>query len=362
MKRIREGIYQLVVPFPEFARQEAYRQREELEAHPRVTRGLPYALPYFIVSRGETMLVDCGWNTDDGYAALREQLQEIGSDVSDIRDLVVTHAHPDHCGLAGRLKAESGCAVWMHEREVGFLGSRYFSPERLLEEMDRWFQRYGVPPEDRPEIERGSMPMRHFVARLNPDRLVKGGEQLKVGDFVFEIIWTPGHSPGHICLYEPNHRLLLTGDHVLPAITPNVSLHPQQERNPLAEYIESLERVGHLEVERMLPAHEWDIDWFQRRIQEIRDHHQARLEEMLAAVGSDGVATAVEVARQVEWATGRYDTFPAFMKRAAIGETLAHLHYLVEQGRLKEVEEDGRILFQAAWRMPLPSCGDTPSG
>ena len=348
MKRIQEGIFQIVTPFPAYARHEAYEQREELEAHPRVTRGLPYVLPYFIASKGETMLVDCGWNTDDGYAAIREQLGEIGSDISEIRDLVITHAHPDHCGLAGRLKAETGCTVWMHEREVGFLGSRHNSPENLQEEMDRWFTRHGVPAGDRPEIERGPMPMPHFVAPVEPDRPVKGGERLSVGDFVFEVIWTPGHSPGHVCLYEPNHRLLLSGDHVLPVITPNVSLHPQQRNNPLGEYISSLERVAQLKVDRMLPAHEWDIDWFQRRIRELKDHHQTRLEAMLAVVGWDGVLTAAEVARRVQWTTGGYDSFSAWTKRAAIGETLAHLQYLVEQGRLVEVEEEGLVRFRAA--------------
>ena len=159
MKRIQEGLWQIVTPFPELARHEAYKQREELEAHPRTTRGLPYVLPYFIASRGETMLVDCGWNTDDGYAAIREQLQNLGSDSSAIRDLVITHAHPDHCGLAGRLKAESGCSVWMHEREVGFLGRRNFSPEKLMEEMERWSQRHGAPAGDRPKIASESMPM-----------------------------------------------------------------------------------------------------------------------------------------------------------------------------------------------------------
>lgn len=348
MKRIQEGIWQIVAPFPDFTRHEAYKQREELEAHPRTTRGLPYVLPYFIVSKGETMLVDCGWNTDDGYAAIKEQLQEIGSDSSEIGDLVITHAHPDHCGLAGRLKAEAGCTVWMHELEVGILGRRDFSPEKLLEEMDRWSKRHGAPPGDRPEIDSGSMPMRHFMAPVEADRPVKGGERLNVGDFVFEVIWTPGHSPGHICLYEPNHRLLLSGDHVLPSITPNVSLQPHQQTSPLAEYIESLERIADLKVDRMLPAHEWDIDWFQRRIQELRDHHSKRLEAMLADVGSEGAVTATEIAQRVRWTTGSYENLSPWMQRAAIGETLAHLQYLVEQGRLVEIEEDGLVSFRAA--------------
>ncbi len=349
MKKVHEGIYQLVTPFPEYRRHEAYRLRQELEHNPHATQGLPYVLPYFIVSRGDNLLVDCGWNTDDAYQALSEQMAELGSHPSEVRNLALTHSHPDHCGLAGRLKADSGCTVWMHEKEVQFIRSRYVEPDELLRRMHEWVAKHGVPVEEQPWMERASMPVRHFVAPIeSPDVAVKGGEHISVGDFVFEVIWTPGHSPGHICLYEPNHRLLLTGDHVLPVITPNVSLHPQQTDNPLADYLASLEKVARLKVERILPAHEWDITWFQRRLEELRAHHEERLEEMLKAVGTEAPVTAADVARRIRWNTGPYDELPFWMKRAALGETLAHLHYLVQQGRLRQFEADGRVYFQAA--------------
>lgn len=348
VKRVREGVYQIVSPFPEYHRREAYAQRLELEAHPRVTRGLPYVLPYFVCSRGDTLLVDCGWNTQDAYAALEEQLAEVGCGIGDIQTLVLTHAHPDHCGLAGRLKAEAGCSVWLHELEIPFLRTRYQEPEVVLDALESWFARHGVPPGDRTDLERGSMALRFLVAELHPDRPVRGGETLQVGDFLFEVIWTPGHSPGHICLYEPNHRLLLSGDHVLPTITPNVSLHPQQRQNPLSDFLESLDRVAGLEIRRMLPAHEWDIEDFQGRIRALRDHHRARLEDMLAAVGHHESVTALEVAQRVQWTTGSYESFPPWMKRAAIGEALSHLVYLAGQGRLVQREEDGLVRFQRA--------------
>lgn len=348
MKRIREGIYQIVSPFPEFSREEAYRLRHELEQHPRVTRGLPYVLPYFIASRGDTILVDCGWNTQDAHAALTEQMREFGAGLSDIDTLVLTHAHPDHCGLAGRLKEETGCSIWIHELEAAVIFSRYVKPEELLDRMDAWYARHGVPADDRPEIERGSMPFRFFVAPFEPDFKAQGGELLKAGDFAFELIWTPGHSPGHLCLYEPNHELLISGDHILPSITPNVSLHPQQRDNPLKDFLESIEKVAKLKVKRTLPAHEWDFSDFQKRIEELRVHHLTRLDDMLGAVGTDSAVTATEVAQRVQWATGPYESFPAWMKRAAIGEALSHLVYLVHQGRLVMHEEEGLVQFQAA--------------
>jgi glyoxylase-like metal-dependent hydrolase (beta-lactamase superfamily II) len=347
VKRVQEGIYQLISPFPEFEREEAYRLRIDMEEHPRVTKGLPYVMPYAITSRGETLLVDCGWATDDSHAALSEQLNDLGLGIDDITNLVLTHAHPDHCGLAGRLKEEADCAVFMHELEIDFLRTRYTEPEGLLERMGEWLKEHGVEQEDVEDLERGSMPVRFFVQTVMPDNPVEGGETINVGDFVFEVVWTPGHAPGHICLYEPNHRLFLSGDHVLPMISPNVSLHPQQRENPLQDYIDSLEKVKHLKVDRVLPAHEWDIDWFKKRVDELLVHHESRLDEMVEAVGIESESTASDVARRIRWNTGGFDSFSAWMKRAAIGETLAHLRFLAGQGRLKEYQRDGVTYFAA---------------
>lgn len=228
MKRIAGGIFQLVTPFPEFSHAEALALRADLEAHPRVTKELPYVLPYLIVGRGEAALGDCGWNTDAAHAALAAEVRAAGGALAVVGTLALTHTHPDHCGMAGRLQAETGCTVWLHEREAAVLGSRHAAPDALVVEVERWLGRHGVPAVDAARIARASLPVRGYVAPLTPDRTLRGGEALMVGAFVFEVLWTPGHAPGHVCLYERNHRVLLAGDHVLPTITPNVSLHCAQ--------------------------------------------------------------------------------------------------------------------------------------
>ncbi|MGH2633874.1 MAG: MBL fold metallo-hydrolase, partial [Tepidiformaceae bacterium] len=102
--QIIEGIYQLLTPFPQFSIEDAKALRRTLEEHPRVTKGLPYVLPYLLKSGGDTVLLDCGWNTDSAYQALEEGMKEHGSHPTEIGKLVVTHVHPDHYGMAGRLK------------------------------------------------------------------------------------------------------------------------------------------------------------------------------------------------------------------------------------------------------------------
>jgi len=337
--QVLEGIYQLVTPFPQFTYPQAKELRQDLAGKPRWIKTLPYVLPYLIRSRSETALVDNGWNTDAAYEGLVAGMAEHDATPEQIGSLFITHVHPDHFGLTGKLVDGSGAQVYMHEREAQVITSRYLEPEPLVEQMQGWMARHGVPQLTAPEMARGSMGMLDKVSARLPDVSLKGGEQLRVGDFEFTVVWTPGHAPGHICLYEPNRKVLLSGDHILPTITPNVSRHAQSAGNPLSDYMKSLEAVEKLDVELLLPAHEFETRDLKGRIAEIRAHHEERLTEMEHCVG-DG-ATAWEVAGCVRWATGMLVDFEPFMQRAAVGETIAHLEYLHELGRLRMHDEGG---------------------
>jgi glyoxylase-like metal-dependent hydrolase (beta-lactamase superfamily II) len=341
--QVSEGIYQLLTPFPEFSFEDAKALRRQLEEHPRVTKGLPYVLPYMLKRGGDTVLVDCGWNTDNAYKALEAGMQEHGSHPTEVQKLVITHVHPDHYGMAGRIKQLASCDVILHEKDAEVITDRYLAPKKLTDDMSGFMSMNGVPELNAPTMSRGSMSMIDKVAAVPADTEVKGGETFKVGDMDFEIIWTPGHSPGHICLYEPNRKILLTGDHVLPTITPNVSIHTQTNGSPLGDYMRSLEKLVDLDVELVLPAHEFEIRDLKKRLREIEDHHQIRLAEMVRCVDSGG-STAWEVAGRVEWATGKLADFEPFMQRSAVGETLAHLEYLFETGRLSKVMR-GKTLY-----------------
>ena len=345
--RILDGIYQLLTPFPQFSIEDAKAMRVQLQEHPRVTKGLPYVLPYLIKDGDDTVLVDCGWNTDSAYQALEEGMKEHGSHPNEVRKLVITHVHPDHYGMAGRLKRISDCEVVIHEKDAEVITSRYLAPKTLTEEMSRYMVMHGVPQSDSPQMSMGSMGMIDKVAAVPPDTEVKGGETFKAGQFDFEIVWTPGHSPGHICLYEPNHKVLLTGDHILPTITPNVSMHSQIHGSPLGDYMRSLKKLEDLDVKWVLPAHEFEIHDLKKRVIEIERHHQERLDEMTRCIDRGG-STAWEVAGRVVWATGKLADFDPWMQRAAVGETLAHLEYLFEQGRLAKVMRDGAMYWLPA--------------
>jgi glyoxylase-like metal-dependent hydrolase (beta-lactamase superfamily II) len=304
-------------------------------------------LPYLIEGRDGWTLVDSGWNVPEAFDSLEQQLNDAGVGFAKLKTLLVTHIHPDHYGLAGQVKERSGATVIIHQRERDLIRSRYRNPEQLLATMGDWLIMHGVPRDGMQDLQTSAMPVRAYVDPVDPDEVVWGGERLDIGRFEFEVWWTPGHSPGHICFLERGKKFILTGDHVLPTITPNISLHPQQQGNPLGDYIASLRRLEALDVEMVLPAHEYMFRDLDKRLHEIEDHHKERLDEMLACIG-DAPKTAYEVARCVKWVTGSFDSFSSWMQRAAIGETLSHLDYLVIEGRLQKRLEEGVQYYEVA--------------
>ena len=322
---ILSGLYQLRVPIPD--------------------NPLGWVLPYLIRSNDGYTLIDSGWNTPEAFAALEQELRHVGVAFEDIKRLIVTHVHPDHYGLAGRVKEVSGCRVITHQRERDFIRSRYRNPEQLLERMRAWLIEHGVPIDEVQDLQSAAMPVRPWVVPVEPDAVLWGGETLDFGLYKFEVLWTPGHSPGHVCFYDRTQRIILTGDHVLPTITPNVGLHPQQTGNPLGDYLASLQRLEPLEVDDVFPAHEHAFHDLRDRVRQIALHHDVRLDEMLAIIGSDR-KTAYDVASGVVWTIGTFDSFSHWMRRAAISETLAHLEYAVYEGRLAMHREGGIVRYE----------------
>ena len=134
------------------------------------------------------------------------------------------------------------------------------------------------------------------------------GETLKLGAFELRVIRTPGHSPGHACFYMERELLLLSGDHVLPTISPNVGLWPGSDADPLGDYIRSFKLLRGLPVKHVYPAHEYDFADLEARLDELEVHHEERLGEVIAAMTA-GATTCYEIARGVKWSIGHFDKF-----------------------------------------------------
>ena len=300
------------------------------------------------VIRGEKglLLVDAGWDTEASFAALEKGLAEINAKVKDISQIIVTHVHPDHYGMAGHVKKASGASLAMHHLEKEFIEPRYVNMEPLLNAIDNLLLANGVPPEMIKKLSNATVGLEQYVMPTQPDILLHDDETVTTGLFNFKVIWSPGHSSGHICLYEPEKKIFLSGDHILPSITPNVSIHPQAIENPLGRYFDSLNELKKLEVERVLPGHENVFTNFKERIEDILHHHEERNNEILAALG-DIPGTSFQAAQKIRWGYKKsYASLPDFHKRMAVLETLAHLEMMANNGRVDRLPGQDIMLFR----------------
>jgi glyoxylase-like metal-dependent hydrolase (beta-lactamase superfamily II) len=310
--------------------------------------GLDFVNVYVIKGTNGYLLVDSGWNTDASFAALKNGMAEIGADIKDISQILVTHVHPDHYGMAGRVKKISGASLAMHHIETGFIDSRYVSMETLINQIDQLLLANGVPSKMIASLSQATVGLQQYVVVTYPDINLHNDEVINTGIFSFKVIWTPGHSSGHICLYEPEKKIMLCGDHVLPTITPNVSVHPQAIENPLGRYFDSLNELKHLDVDLALPGHEKPFTGFGKRIDKILQHHRQRNGEILAALGNKS-GTSFQVAQEVSWGfKGTWQSLPDFHKRMAILETLAHLEMIASKGEVDRLPGDDIMLFRLA--------------
>jgi glyoxylase-like metal-dependent hydrolase (beta-lactamase superfamily II) len=179
-----------------------------------------------------------------------------------------------------------------------------------------------------------------------PDlKILEDGEKIEYGDFSFTCIATPGHTMGHTCLYETDKKILISGDHILIDITPNIQCW-SDERNPLKDYLLSLRKVYDLDVELVLPGHRRIFLDHRRRIRELEAHHRHRLEEVLGILKNADL-TAYDTAARMSWdiKADCWDAFPIAQKWFATGEALSHLLYLEKEGMLRRETVDGKVRF-----------------
>jgi glyoxylase-like metal-dependent hydrolase (beta-lactamase superfamily II) len=317
VEQVRPGLWSIPVPIP--------------------NNPLRYVLVYAFELDHGVALVDAGWNTDDSWEALQSGLTTMGGSISDVRGVVVTHIHPDHYGLAGRVREASGAWVGLHPADANLLETRYVDTDQLVQRMLELLALSGVPEDKRPDLAHASMEIRALVSMAKPDLLLEDEQQLELPGWDLRAVWTPGHSPGHICLFSDRHRLLLSGDHVLPRISPNISFHSQQFANPLGDYLDALAKVRALQPEEVLPAHEWRFADLDGRLDELERHHAERLDALEALVRERPGVSAWDLTLALPWSRP-WDEIPEYMQRAANGETLAHLVLLERRGRVRRGE------------------------
>jgi glyoxylase-like metal-dependent hydrolase (beta-lactamase superfamily II) len=331
VERVRPGVWSIPVPLP--------------------NNSLRYVFVYVFETDAGPYCVDAGWNTDDAYAALDAGLAELGCRMRDVQGVLVTHIHPDHYGLAGRIRESSGAWISLHRADAALVHDRYEEPSGLLDRVGTMLRRVGAPLDELRSLQTAAMPVLPLVGAVQPDVILEDGDRPEVPGWDLTSIWTPGHSPGHLCFWEPRHRLMLSGDHVLPRITPNIPFHPQAGDDPLGDYLRSLDKLEPYDAEEVLPAHEHRFVGLQDRLAELRQHHEHRFVEVIASI-REGVDTAWGIAARMQWSRP-WNRIEGFMRRAAVAEAMAHMRALERRGVLAEVagEPSHWVLTEEAERV-----------
>ena len=298
---------------------------------------LRYTLCYLLLADSGAVVVDPGWDTDRGWDDLQRGFRAADLSPDRVTGIVVTHVHPDHHGLSERLREASGAWIAMHSAEIQYLPSRIGEVIGGPDGFRSWLVRSGVPSDT--EIFGDDEDFRHMFSMAEPDRLLDDGDHLDLPGRHVRVVWTPGHTPGHICLHDADYDLLLTGDHLLPRISPNVGLTPISGDSPLTRYLDSLRAMHRYAAAEALPAHEYRFAGLATRVKMLLAHHERRCEEVLAILGRLGPATAWQVTEELTWSRG-WSSVVGFMRRAALAEAAAHLKHLVDAGRVTQIASE----------------------
>jgi glyoxylase-like metal-dependent hydrolase (beta-lactamase superfamily II) len=291
--------------------------------------GLAYAYCYVLAVPDGFVLIDCGIAEASAQERLVSELATLGYRLEDIQLLICTHYHRDHFGNAAWLQEMTGVPVALHARDIAVLAS--LATGNRTEQITLWedfglgevADVHALPDEGNPYL---------MSQAACPTMVLQDGQVINAGPRRLEVIWTPGHSPGHICLFERDSGILFVADQVLPRITSGIALLTSQRLDPLGDFLTSLDRLSSVQgVAIVATGHEYSFSDLAGRCADLRDHHQHRMAEITAALALKPGISAVALAAQIAWSrpwkkmTGRFG-------RMAISETMAHLVHLEQVG------------------------------
>jgi glyoxylase-like metal-dependent hydrolase (beta-lactamase superfamily II) len=295
---------------------------------------------YVVKAERRSLIIDTGMNRDECMSAVHSALKELNVNLGET-DFFITHLHSDHLGLVSKLATDTSI-VYFNRKDAEFLRCAGEHPSGLI----RFARMNGFPENELLEALEKHPGYRYSARGPIEFTILKEGDTINVGDYLFECVETPGHTGGHMCLYEPDRKIFVAGDHILEDITPNISLW-SDKGNPLEEYLASLDKVYNFDVGVVLPGHRRIFRDFRKRVRELKKHHQKRADEVVNIL-KKGRKNAYQIAAEMEWDMdyGSWELFPATQKWFAVGEAISHLRYLEEKGVIRKRLEGEVLLFE----------------
>jgi glyoxylase-like metal-dependent hydrolase (beta-lactamase superfamily II) len=322
--------------------------RTDPETVTRVTRvplpigihGIDSVNAYVLADGDRITLVDCGvWRAgpgDDGLPALERGIERVGYALRDVSRIIVTHAHIDHYGLAGRLMELTGAELWMHAM-TDLDCEKYRHPDTAMARRRDMYADHGLTEPELGSLARGlSTWLPYLYSVVEASRRLRGGERIPIGSRDWEVVHTPGHSFGHVCLWSPEADVLVSGDHLLPGVTPPVTFERGFDNDPLRSYLASLDAITHRNPHLVLPGHGRPFTDCARRIEAITRSKMRRLEAIRLAI-REQPRSVPEIADELFTRA-----VVRFQRNFAMSETLAHIAYLRWSGLVeRRTRSDG---------------------
>lgn len=318
--------------------------------------GLRAISVYVIEESDGVVLVDAGWDSPLAREAVAAGLDAAGAGVGDIHEILVTHVHYDHVGGATPLVREGARGYWMGAAEEPSFDVLVTDPVTSRAKRYDQLQAYGA--DDLVARGRATKPLASEPFDMDPPRHWAAHEDVyRLGGTALRALHTPGHTRGHLCFHDADRRLLFSGDHVLPHITPSIGFESATNTLALADFLRSLAAVRTLDVDLVLPAHGPVFDDLAGRVDALAEHHDERLARCVAALPADGsMSTAAAVATILPWTRREtpFEDLNHFNQLLATWETIAHMELLAARGEIvRSVDGDhGRISFRRVRATP----------
>jgi glyoxylase-like metal-dependent hydrolase (beta-lactamase superfamily II) len=294
--------------------------------------GVPHCNAFAIAAGDGVVLVDTGMHEPGSIAQLERALAQCRLRLADVRLVVCTHAHSDHYGQAATILRRAGCELWMHPNHEHMTRAAQ-DPDAALNRRIEVARQSGVPEE----------PLRRFAeacrrrggfgiaGAVEPDRPLVAGVEIESDVGTWTVHETPGHAPSHVCLFQPERRLLISGDHLLGRVS--LFYDYGWTPDPAGEFIDSLEVVEKLDARLCLPGHGRTFADVQAHIDANRQLVAERLGKVLAAL--DGrPPTAFDLLPRVYG-----EQITAINANWWLSETLSYLQHLEVQGRVRRTGE-----------------------
>ncbi len=293
----------------------------------------------YLIDDQPLTLFDTGPDTPEALTGLEEQLDSAGHGLKEIKRIIISHTHRDHCGLAGRIQKISGAPVFVHPWEESRL-TQSFDPLQA----GRMLAQLGVPKEVLELFDGRRRRYQGSDEALTDVKLLQEGDDLGFTSGSFRVIHTPGHTPGHICLYREGEKLLIAGDTVLEKITPNPVINPDpgvpERRFPsLRVYHESLDRLRRISPALVYTGHGREVTDLDAYYSGMRRHSKERQQKAMDLL-ADGSASAWELAQRL------FPNMSGDHVFLAVSETSAHLDLAASEGLVAMAERDGVQYFR----------------